>query len=142
MKRNRVEEAINSCIKDIVPVRDIPPAHKNLPIIVNMVATVKLLEDDETFKFPLESIAMTLGGLSQFAPCKFAADILRLRDSTTDTTALVFRSGKIVIVRGLTKEHVRYCMQMFRSIIEKIKCVMQDDDGNMKSDEFAGQNHI
>lgn len=139
MKRSRVNRVIESCFSNPLPIKNIPCVHKDLPVIVNMVATVKLLPEDTKYKFPLEAIAMNLSGLIQFAPCKFAADILRLKDSTTDTTALVFRSGKIVIVGGLTKEHVRYCMQVFRSLIEKVKCVMLDEHDNFIIDNLQGR---
>ena len=142
MKRARVDQILKEKLKlhqGVIPLKDQIPVHTDLPVIVNIVATVKLLPDEEKYKFPLEAIAKVCTGFSQFAPCKFAADILRLEDSTTDTTALVFRSGKIVIVSGVTIEHVRYCIQVFRSIIEKIECVMLDEQGRIVIETLQGK---
>ena len=141
-KRARVDRAMKKYFyppNEIITLKDKEPKYKDLPVIVNIVATVKMLPDEKKYKFPLEDIAKVCNGMSQFAPTRFAADILRLDNSSTDTTALVFRSGKIVIVSGKTLEHVRYCIQVFRTIIEKVKCVMMEEDGRIVVDTLQGR---
>lgn len=66
----------------------------------------------------------------QYGPLKLPADILRLRDSMSDSTALVFRSGKLVIVHCLSWEHSRFCCHYYRLLLEQVQCVMRDPDTN------------
>jgi TATA-box binding protein (TBP) (component of TFIID and TFIIIB) len=105
------------------------------PQIVNLVNTVQLLpqiKDPVTgkpvYKLPLESISMILRSCSQFAPRQFAANVLRLKDNITDTTSLIFRSGKIVTVRNLSENHTTYVSQLFRIVIERVRAMMRDPD--------------
>lgn len=69
-------------------------------------------------------------GCSQYAPVLFAANIIKFTDSTTNATALVFGSGKIVVVSGLSVNHTRYISQLIRVVIEQISCMMiSEEDG-------------
>jgi TATA-box binding protein (TBP) (component of TFIID and TFIIIB) len=86
--------------------------------VVNLVSTVELLQRDEVLC--LEAISMHLSGMAKFEPKRFAAVVLRIKDSIATTTCLVFRPGKIVVVGAVTPEHSRFVCQMYRQIIERI----------------------
>jgi TATA-box binding protein (TBP) (component of TFIID and TFIIIB) len=115
----------------VVPLKQMPldPATAP-PIIVNIVSTANLLPQtpDKRYKLPLDAISMRLG-CSQYAPVLFAANIIKLTDATTNATVLVFGSGKIVVVSGLSFNHTRYISQLIRVIIEQISCMMIAEDG-------------
>ena len=129
---------------ETVPVFDkLQNSRTDLPEIVNVVATVAIFPPDSkmTHRFPLEAIASQIGGNVQYGPLNLPADILRLRDSISDSTALVFRSGKLVIVHCLSWEHSRFCCHYYRMLLESIECVMRDpsDDGRLKLTTLAGR---
>ncbi len=104
--------------------------------INNIVGTVKLLNDKETLC--LESIACLLGGLVKYAPKKFAAAILRVKDFISTTTCLIFRSAKIVVVGALTKHHSLYACQMYRQMIEEVTGVYSHN-GNLGIYDLIGR---
>lgn len=87
----------------------------------NIVSTAKLLGEKESLC--LESLVMYLGGMIKYAPKKFAAAILRIKDSISTTTCLVFKSGKLVIVGALSEHHSIYVTQNYRQIIENVHSV-------------------
>ena len=89
--------------------------------INNIVGTVKLLGDGQSIC--LESIAAHYGGLVKFAPKKFAAAILRVKDSISTTTCLAFRSGKIVVVGALSENHSLCACQNYRRMIEQVEII-------------------
>lgn len=93
----------------------------NMLKINNVVGTVKLLEDGQSIS--LESIAAHFGGLVKYAPKKFAAAILRVKDPISTTTCLAFRSGKIVVVGAHSKNHSLCACQRFRRMIESVSSI-------------------
>ncbi len=123
--------ALNRMCADVVPLRrrPIPADQQSLPLIVNCVSTTTLLPPGGVYKLPLSAISRRLGPCAQYAPALFAALIVKLTDSTRKSTALVFASGKIVVVSGLTLNHTRYMSQMVRYIVEQVQCVMRDTNG-------------
>lgn len=94
--------------------------------IVNIVATVEILNPGEFLC--LESMALQLSGMIKYEPRRFAAAVLRVKDSITTTTCLVFRSGKIVVVGTLTYYHSIYACHLYRQIIESVEAVYKQGD--------------
>jgi TATA-box binding protein (TBP) (component of TFIID and TFIIIB) len=118
--------ALERMCADVVPLkrRPIPADQQSLPLIVNCVSTTTLLPQwGGRYKLPLAAISLRLGPCAQYAPDLFAALIVKLTDSTRKSTALVFASGKIVVVSGLTLNHTRNVSQMVRYIVEQVQCV-------------------
>lgn len=109
----------------VTPIRKRPFSHKDAPVIVNMVSTVSILR--KGYKLPLQAIATALGACSQFEPSQFAADIIKLTNSTSDVTVLVFSSGKLVLTATVTELHTTYMLHVFRLLIENVQCVMRDE---------------
>ncbi len=64
----------------------------------------------------------------KYEPRRFAAAVLRIKDSIATTTCLVFRSGKIVVVGTLTKYHSIYACHLYRQVIESVESVYRQDD--------------
>ncbi len=95
------------------------------PVIVNMVSTTWLLEQNKGYTLPLRAIAMALGDCSQYAPQQFAANIIHLTTNISGSTVLVFASGKLVITATLSDMHIRLTSQLFRLMFENIECVLQ-----------------
>lgn len=129
----RFQNALSVALSKTPELWKIPCSNTVAPEIVNVVTTTHLLpqvKDPKTkkpfYKLPLESFSRALRSCSQFAPRQFAANILRLKDSTSDTTSLVFRSGKIVTVGGLSKRHTCYTSQLFRIILEQVNTLIRD----------------
>ena len=137
MKRDSawLENEIRTMCRNVVPLKQVKQdASTAPPIIVNIVSTAILLPQrpdlppEKQYKLPLDAISMRLG-CSQYAPVLFAANIIKFTDSTTNATVLVFGSGRIVMVSGLSPNHTRYISQMIRVIIEQIQCMMIAEDG-------------
>ena len=129
----RIEGVLRNKTAAVVPILEEQNTRDDLPVIVNVVVTVGIFppKSKQTHRFPLEAIATQIGGNVQYGPLNLPADVLRIRDSISDSTALVFRSGKLVIVRCLSWEHSRFCCHYYRMMLERIQCVMRDsDDGN------------
>lgn len=117
------EDLANKKIKSLVPLLKRPVENiKSIPNIVNMVSTTSILPPG--YRLPLKELSAAMGPCSQYAPVQFAANILKFTTSTTDSTILVFASGKLVLVSAVSENHTRYMNQFFRVIIEQIKCVM------------------
>jgi TATA-box binding protein (TBP) (component of TFIID and TFIIIB) len=118
---------------NVVPIkrRHVPQNERDLPDIVNVVSTVILLPQrtdlppHQRYKLPLGAITARLG-CSQYAPVLFAANILKLKDSQADVTALIFATGKVVLVAALSMGHTRYICQLVRVIIEQVQCALYD----------------
>jgi len=94
--------------------------------IVNVVGTVELLKQGESLC--LEAISVALSGMVKFEPKRFAAVVLRIKDSISTTACLVFRSAKFVIVGAKSKYHSLYAAQNYRQIIEPIEGVYRNGD--------------
>ncbi len=116
---------VDQKIKTLVPLLKRPVDNKSIPNIVNMVSTTSILPPG--FKLPLRELSAAMGPCSQYAPVQFAANILKVTTSTTDSTILVFASGKLVLVSAVSENHTRYMNQFFRCIVEQIECVMMKD---------------
>lgn len=101
----------------------------NLPRISNIVSTAILLPQtkENQYKLPLDAISMSLA-CSQYAPILFAANIIKLTDSITNSTILVFASGKIVVTACLAMNHTRYISQLVRVIVEQVNCMILDPE--------------
>ena len=97
--------------------------------VTNIVATVQLLGPNESIC--LESLAMNLSGLIKYAPKKFAAAIMRIKDSISTTTCLVFRSAKIVVVGAVTYYHSLLACQRYRLLIESVGAVYRGENGHL-----------
>lgn len=93
----------------------------------NIVSTARLLKDNESLC--LESLVMYLGGIAKYAPKKFAAVILRIKDSVSTTTCLVFGSGKFVVVGSLSEYHSIYATHIYRQLIENVYSIYNTDFG-------------
>lgn len=100
------------------------PVMKNLHI-VNIVGTVELLEKGQGIS--LEALALELPQLIKFEPRRFAAAVMRLQDSISTTTCLIFRSGKLVVVGPKTHHHSIYAAHMYRKRIESVMEVFRID---------------
>lgn len=129
------EKALEKTKRGIIPIRKRPfPRYKDAPMLVNTVSTVSILP--KGYKLPLQFIATALSACSQFEPSQFAADIIKLINST----ALVFSSGKIVLTATVTEMQTKYMAHVFRILIEKVECIIQDSIGNqMEIGTLAGR---
>lgn len=74
---------------------------------------------------------MNLSGLIKYAPKKFAAAIMRIKDSISTTTCLVFRSAKIVVVGAVTYYHSLLACQRYRLLIESVGAVYRGENGHL-----------
>ena len=101
-------------------------ASRLVPSIVNVVATATFLPGGYTL--PMKAIARTLG-CTQYAPRMFAANILKLTDSISACTALIFSTGCVVVVSLRSENHARYICQMLRVLLETVRCVLKERDG-------------
>jgi TATA-box binding protein (TBP) (component of TFIID and TFIIIB) len=135
------EHDLKETLEHVCPVREIPVVNKHSPVIVNIVSTVRIIEQtaDKKYRLPLQSLSMYLGACSQYAPVQFAANIIKLTTSITDSTALVFGSGNIVQVSALTPTHTIYNSQLFRVIIEQVNCAMRTEDGSITIGSLMGR---
>lgn len=109
---------LDALCRQLVPLKRRAPlieAAKELPKIVNVVATANLLPPGYTL--PLKTIASSVA-CAQYAPRMFAASILRFTGSISAITALLFSTGSIVIVSLRSKAHARYMGQVLRAILE------------------------
>ena len=133
-------ERVLEKIKNVKPVLQ-GADHCELPRISNIVSTAILLPQtkDSLYKLPLDAISMSLA-CSQYAPVLFAANIIKLTDSITNSTILVFASGKIVVTACLSLNHTRYISQLVRAIIEQVNCMMlMPPDGKLVQGSLVGR---
>jgi TATA-box binding protein (TBP) (component of TFIID and TFIIIB) len=124
------DSLLTNLVERAAPLPRQPREESNLPRIVNVISTAILLPQSSTtssHRLPLAAIAYRLGPCAQYAPEIFPALIIKLRDSTTTPTALVFASGKIVVVSTLTTNHTRYISQLVRSTIEQVRPPLSDE---------------
>ena len=109
--------------EDVVP---LVVNHETTPIhIVNVVANVELLLPGETLC--LETICVNLSGVCKYEPRRFAAAIMHIKDEISTTTCLVYRQGKLVVVSARSRYHSLYACQIFRQLLESVKCVYRED---------------
>jgi TATA-box binding protein (TBP) (component of TFIID and TFIIIB) len=124
-------------IKNMTPLLKRPLLNKSIPNIVNMVSTTSILPPG--YRLPLRELNVAMGPCSQYAPVQFAANILSITTSTTDSTVLVFGSGKLVLVSAISENHTQYINQFFRHIIEQIKCVMLNESNKPTFTNLVGR---
>ena len=82
------------------------------PVIHNVVATANL-----GCELDLKQIAMTARN-AEFNPRRFAAVIMRIREPKS--TALVFKSGKLVVTGTKCQEDARHAARKFGRVIMKV----------------------
>jgi len=82
------------------------------PIVHNVVATANLGVD-----LDLKKIALTARN-AEYNPRRFAAVILRIRDPKS--TALVFKSGKLVVTGTKSEEEAKHAARKFGRVIIKV----------------------
>jgi hypothetical protein len=133
------KETLKTQIETVVNVRKRPfEKYKDAPMLVNTVSTVSILP--QGYRLPLQTITNALGPCCQFEPSQFAAAIIKDINSTSDATALVFSSGKLVLTATTTRLHTMYMAHVFRLKIEHIECVMKDEKTNqLHMDTFSGR---
>lgn len=131
---------------ECVAKKTLPPQWRDAPMLVNTVSTVSILSPG--YKLPLHTIAAALGPCCQFEPAQFAAAIIKQINSTSDATALVFSSGKMVLTATTTHLHTLYMAHVFRLKIEHIQCVMnigtkeeeeKEGEGDLVMSSFSGR---
>ena len=83
------------------------------PVLQNIVATCNLGCDLE-----LKTIAMHARN-AEYNPKRFSAVIMRIRDPKT--TALIFRSGKMVVTGAKSEEQARNAARKYARIIQKLE---------------------
>ena len=110
----------------------------DLPTIENVVSTAMLLPKGGNYRLPLDALSRQLK-CSQYAPIQFAANIIKFTDSITDSTVLIFASGKIVVVASLTLQHTRYVSQLVRFVIEQVNCMVRDEHGRVFEGNLMGR---
>jgi TATA-box binding protein (TBP) (component of TFIID and TFIIIB) len=133
-----LQEAANRVLESLAPVPSLQQQTRevtDIPDIVNIVSTCSLCltgpqgpGGGKDF-INLKALATAIPS-AQYEPKKFAAVILRLKEHST-TAALVFKSGKIVCVHGMSPEHGRYAMHCYRLLIEKVRYPMLNDQGKL-----------
>lgn len=98
----------------LVPV--LPKPQKNIqpPILQNLVATSNLNQD----QLNLKNIALKCRN-AEYNPKRFAAVIMRMKDPYR-TTALVFKSGKMVITGAKTEQQSRDAARHYAKAIEQV----------------------
>jgi len=82
------------------------------PMVHNVVATANL-----GCELDLKQIAMTARN-AEYNPRRFAAVIMRIRDPKS--TALVFKSGKLVVTGTKSREEARHAARKFGRVIMKV----------------------
>jgi TATA-box binding protein (TBP) (component of TFIID and TFIIIB) len=113
----------------IVPLKRRPALQQAallVPSIVNVVATATLLPPGYTL--PMKAIARTLK-CCQYAPRMFAAIIVKLADTISACTALIFSTGCVVVVSLRSENHASYICQTLRLLLETVHCVLRDERG-------------
>ena len=107
----------------------------DIPRVVNVVTTFQLISQEKIkcgpqkgkrrFHLPLTALVMKFPA-GKFSPRRFAAVILRIRDHSCHFTALIFESGKVVVVHTLSEAHSLWASQMVRQMLGNVECVVQD----------------
>lgn len=94
--------------------------------INNIVGNVQLLE--EGYSLCLESLSLYLNGMAKYRCKSFAATVIRVKDSISATTCLVFRSGNINVVGAQSVYHSLLACQIYRQIIESVPAIYANPD--------------
>lgn len=134
----------DNVLERVKPLKKRPSEYeKIIPDIVNVVSTVVTLPQtgaEKKYRLPLQAMSMRLGPCAQYAPVQFAANIVKLTTSISDTTALMFSSGKIVVVSALTEYHTRYMSHVFRLLAEQVPSMVYDEEtGDIGQNTLSGK---
>lgn len=132
MKKRRLKKILGSLAQmeaEVIPLSEEVPLRHDLCNVVNVVSTNCIMDAgrNKEHQISLEALTRALPS-SQYAPCNFAANILRLTDDTHHSAALIFRSGKINVVCSLSPQHGLYMSQLVRLLIEGIRYPMRDPE--------------
>ena len=98
------------------------------PVLQNLVATCKVADD-----LDLKAIA-TGARNAEYNPKRFAAVIIRIREPKT--TALIFKSGKMVVTGAKSEEAARQAARKYARLLQKLNCA------NVVFQEFKIQNMV
>lgn len=141
------EEAFQKLCKTIS--RSSSENEKFHPKIVNVVTTVSLLPAG--YRLPLHDIARRFSN-AQFAPNCFAAVRLTLRDNLSQTTALLFSPGALVVVGSRTPCHALYWSRVVAVMISSTRFPIYNKETNqiemhtlssyMQFDSFRTHNYV
>lgn len=110
------------------PVADTASRKPDNPVLQNVVATCNL-----AIELDLKKIAMQARN-AEYNPKRFAAVIMRVREPKT--TALIFKSGKVVVTGAKSEQQAREAARKYARIIQK--CGFD----NAKFTEFKIQNMV
>lgn len=107
---------------------DAPPDPHAI-ILDNFVTTVSILAGEDE-QLALRDVAMVARGACKYQPVRWVASVLRFGDDSLagNTTALVFKKGKILVVGALNFEHARMATQEYRLFLEQVPMVMTDPE--------------
>jgi len=133
MWKSLLGEKIDNCVPIMSNARK--RSKLDLPCIVNMVSTVSILPAG--YRLPLEALSMRLGPCSQYSPMQFAANIIRVTNSTADTTTLIFGTGKLVVVSGRTEMHTCYMSHYMRLLVEEVLVNCAPSGGTIYKDHIT-----
>lgn len=122
-------------IRNVPSIASQKPSRDDIPRVVNVVTTFQVISQEKIksgpqrgkrrFHLPLTSLVMKFPP-GKFSPRRFAAVILRVRDHSCHFTALIFESGKVVVVHTLSEAHSLMASQMVRQILSNVEVVIQD----------------
>lgn len=87
---------------------------------------MQLLE--EGYSLCLESLSLYLNGMAKYRCKSFAATVIRVKDSISATTCLVFRSGNINVVGAQSVYHSLLACQIYRQIIESVPAIYSNPE--------------
>lgn len=128
-------ERVTKHVAGLPRVSDRVPSRDDIPRVVNVVTTFHLIPQERLtsgrhkgkrrYHLPLATLALKLPPV-KFSPKSFASVILCVCDYSTDFTALIFKSGKVVVVHTLSRSHSLVASQMVRLILSNIKVVIVD----------------
>lgn len=123
-------KAFETLHSTIVPILDRIPAEQErlYPKIPNIVTTVSLLPPG--YRLPLHEIARRLPN-AQFAPNLFAAVRITLRDNLSQTTALLFSPGSMVVVGSRTEQHALYWSRIVAVMISSTRFPVYNKTNNV-----------
>jgi TATA-box binding protein (TBP) (component of TFIID and TFIIIB) len=95
--------------------------------LTNYVTTVRVLKNESEL-LSLKDICMAAGGACKLKPKSIAASIVRFGDNSLagNTTALIFKTRKILVVGANGFEHARMASQEYRLFLESIPMLMKD----------------
>lgn len=105
-----------------------------LPKIVNVVSTVELRPESPEYTIDMYRVAEILPNV-KYQPKNFAAITMRLGT----TAALLFKSGKVVLIRTNVPEEARYYSHLYRELLESIPMYVRNTEtGEVRMQTLRG----